>query len=196
MLRQDPVECLFQFVCSSNNHISRIHGMVERLCSLYGSPLALASASASAAVSAPSQFTPGVKEDVQHPRTSMKQEQSLRQLGVVEGVQPEAQSSSSSRDTGLLHGGATCASFPLAQGTTAEFKASISSAPISLPGGTKAEIRASVGTDLVLLPVASDVEEFLKPSVASSSMPSFYAFPTLQQLAAATEDELRASGFG
>ena len=40
MLRQDPVECLFQFVCSSNNHISRIHGMVERLCSTYGTPLA------------------------------------------------------------------------------------------------------------------------------------------------------------
>ncbi|GAB4821909.1 hypothetical protein N2152v2_008955 [Parachlorella kessleri] len=39
MLRQDPVECLFQFVCSSNNHISRIHGMVERLCRRYGTPL-------------------------------------------------------------------------------------------------------------------------------------------------------------
>ncbi|GFH08980.1 WD_REPEATS_REGION domain-containing protein, partial [Haematococcus lacustris] len=24
MLRQDPLECLFQFICSSNNHISRI----------------------------------------------------------------------------------------------------------------------------------------------------------------------------
>ncbi len=39
MLRQDPVECLFEFICSSNNHISRIHGMVERLCSKYGTPL-------------------------------------------------------------------------------------------------------------------------------------------------------------
>lgn len=39
VLRQDPVECLFQFVCSSNNHISRIHGMVERLCRTYGTPL-------------------------------------------------------------------------------------------------------------------------------------------------------------
>ena len=39
MLRQDPVECLFQFICSSNNHISRIHGMVSRLCTAYGSPL-------------------------------------------------------------------------------------------------------------------------------------------------------------
>lgn len=39
MLRQDPEECLFQFICSSNNHIKRIHGMVERLCRAYGTPL-------------------------------------------------------------------------------------------------------------------------------------------------------------
>lgn len=43
IMRQDPTECLFQFICSSNNHISRIHGMVERLCAKYGSPLELAS---------------------------------------------------------------------------------------------------------------------------------------------------------
>ncbi|XP_078687306.1 N-glycosylase/DNA lyase-like isoform X1 [Branchiostoma floridae x Branchiostoma belcheri] len=35
MLRQDPVENLFSFICSSNNHISRISGMVERLCEAY-----------------------------------------------------------------------------------------------------------------------------------------------------------------
>jgi 8-oxoguanine DNA glycosylase, N-terminal domain len=39
MLRQDPVECLFQFICSSNNHISRIHGMVNHLCVEYGTRL-------------------------------------------------------------------------------------------------------------------------------------------------------------
>tara|TARA_B110000240_G_scaffold26593_1_gene27539 strand:- start:3497 stop:5059 length:1563 start_codon:yes stop_codon:yes gene_type:complete len=39
MLRQDPSECLFSFICSSNNHISRIHGMVERLCAGYGTEL-------------------------------------------------------------------------------------------------------------------------------------------------------------
>eukprot|EP00892_Ulva_mutabilis_P000326 jgi/Ulvmu1/10294/UM060_0096.1 len=39
MLRQDPVECLFQFICSSNNHISRIHGMVNHLCRTYGTKL-------------------------------------------------------------------------------------------------------------------------------------------------------------
>ncbi|XP_041941892.1 N-glycosylase/DNA lyase [Alosa sapidissima] len=36
MLKQDPVECLFSFICSSNNHISRIQGMVERLCHTLG----------------------------------------------------------------------------------------------------------------------------------------------------------------
>jgi len=44
MLRQDPLECLFSFICSSNNHISRIHGMVERLCSTYGTSLGLVAA--------------------------------------------------------------------------------------------------------------------------------------------------------
>ncbi|XP_076023231.1 N-glycosylase/DNA lyase isoform X2 [Genypterus blacodes] len=39
MLRQDPTECLFSFICTSNNHISRIQGMVERLCQALGQPL-------------------------------------------------------------------------------------------------------------------------------------------------------------
>lgn len=33
-----------QFICSSNNHISRIHGMVERLCRQHGTPLLPATA--------------------------------------------------------------------------------------------------------------------------------------------------------
>lgn len=45
VLRQDPVECLFEFLCSSNNHISRIHGMVERLCRDFGTPLLVESSS-------------------------------------------------------------------------------------------------------------------------------------------------------
>lgn len=36
ILRQDPVENLFSFICSSNNHISRISSMVEKLCENYG----------------------------------------------------------------------------------------------------------------------------------------------------------------
>ncbi|XP_062248824.1 N-glycosylase/DNA lyase [Platichthys flesus] len=39
MLRQDPTECLFTFICTSNNHISRIQGMVDRLCQTLGAPL-------------------------------------------------------------------------------------------------------------------------------------------------------------
>ena len=39
MMRQDPYECLFSFICSQNNHISRIHLMVDRLCARYGTPL-------------------------------------------------------------------------------------------------------------------------------------------------------------
>lgn len=36
MLRQDPVECLLSFICSSNNHVARITAMIERLCQAFG----------------------------------------------------------------------------------------------------------------------------------------------------------------
>ncbi|XP_074008930.1 N-glycosylase/DNA lyase isoform X2 [Numenius arquata] len=36
VLRQDPVECLLSFICTSNNHISRITTMIERLCQAFG----------------------------------------------------------------------------------------------------------------------------------------------------------------
>lgn len=39
MLRQDPVECLFSFICSSNNHISRITSMVDKLAEHYGTKI-------------------------------------------------------------------------------------------------------------------------------------------------------------
>ncbi|XP_054990807.1 N-glycosylase/DNA lyase isoform X4 [Sorex araneus] len=39
LLRQDPAECLFSFICSSNNNIARITGMVERLCQAFGPQL-------------------------------------------------------------------------------------------------------------------------------------------------------------
>ena len=40
MLRQDPAENLFSFICSANNNIKRISGMVENLCSNYGEVIA------------------------------------------------------------------------------------------------------------------------------------------------------------
>lgn len=36
ILRQDPLETLFAFICSSNNNIERISGMVNKLCVKYG----------------------------------------------------------------------------------------------------------------------------------------------------------------
>jgi len=36
ILRQPPLECLFSFICSSNNNIKRITKMVDSLCATYG----------------------------------------------------------------------------------------------------------------------------------------------------------------
>lgn len=58
VLRQDPVECLFEFICSSNNHISRIHGMVERLCRDYGTPILHSSVPQSAGLDGPASVKP------------------------------------------------------------------------------------------------------------------------------------------
>ena len=41
VLRQEPSECLFSFICSSNNNIGRIAGMLESLRRRYGTPIAV-----------------------------------------------------------------------------------------------------------------------------------------------------------
>jgi len=40
LLRQDPVETLFTFICSANNNIQRISSMVDKLCMTYGQYIA------------------------------------------------------------------------------------------------------------------------------------------------------------
>ncbi len=40
VLRTDPIECLFSFLCSSANNIARITRMVNAMCRRYGEPLA------------------------------------------------------------------------------------------------------------------------------------------------------------
>ena len=40
LLRQDPVETLFSFICSQNNNVKRIFGIVQRLRAAYGTPIA------------------------------------------------------------------------------------------------------------------------------------------------------------
>uniref|UniRef100_A0A915PVF4 DNA-(apurinic or apyrimidinic site) lyase n=1 Tax=Setaria digitata TaxID=48799 RepID=A0A915PVF4_9BILA len=42
ILRQDPLETVFAFICSANNHIRRITNMVQTLCELYGESINVA----------------------------------------------------------------------------------------------------------------------------------------------------------
>ncbi|PNH05522.1 N-glycosylase/DNA lyase, partial [Tetrabaena socialis] len=119
MLRQDPVECLYQFLCSSNNHISRIQGMVERLCSAYGTPLTPEDAAAG---------------------------QGAGGLVSTAGDRAAAQ-----------------------------------------------EVVAPAASDAGLEPSASANP---KEGGADKAALSFFAFPSLEQLSRATEEELREAGFG
>ncbi|KHJ94577.1 8-oxoguanine DNA-glycosylase [Oesophagostomum dentatum] len=41
ILKQEPLETLLAFICSSNNNITRISGMVNKLATLYGDPIVL-----------------------------------------------------------------------------------------------------------------------------------------------------------
>ena len=41
LLRQDPWECLVSYICSQNNNIDRIAGIIELLANQYGAPLTL-----------------------------------------------------------------------------------------------------------------------------------------------------------
>lgn len=140
MLRQDPAECLFQFICSSNNHISRIHGMVERLCSSYGTPLVPT-----------------------HPVDDCTEGGALEEPPTPSPISTPA---AAAADGGVGGGSKQSSSKTTRKRFTTTSSSSSQTGPTSAAG-------------------------------ASPSPPAaYFAFPTLQQLAAATEEDLRGAGFG
>ena len=192
MLRQSPVECLFQFICSSNNHISRIGGMVERLCAAYGTPLVPSTtattqalqhqqqqqqeekASASGATllepATPAGASKGVGSQVPEPRPPplARRGAARSQQASVEGAHTQP-AGMEAANAGLQGHGA--------QGSPTSAAAV---AHASEMGGVQGQRNRGV-------------EAHKGDPLAGKR---YYAFPTLQQLANAQEAELRALGFG
>lgn len=177
MLRQDPVECLFSFICSSNNHISRIHGMVERLCSAYGTELYLSPPTQGIHFQAPIQTS--ASSDLPAAAASASASSAPGAFHLPQAVQ-EVKSEP--------------ASDPIAASHDIQTKAR--SLPTHTSHAIKTESLEAHEVSVRLHPqaTASGVEVKKKGVVAGQLR--YYAFPTLQQLTRATEEELRAAGFG
>lgn len=161
MLRQNPLECLFSFVCSSNNHISRIHGMVERLCSRYGSEIELEpwAARELAALAKKGEVVPAT------PAT----------LGSGGGG-AEEQTEEEQMEEGDV---------------VVEVELVVPTPGGSGKKGGHAKRGASAGATAATARGDDDDAD-----AADAAAPAFWAFPTLEQLAAASEEALRADGFG
>jgi 3-methyladenine DNA glycosylase/8-oxoguanine DNA glycosylase len=165
MLRQPPLECLFSFVCSSNNHISRIHGMVERLCARYGSPIEL---------------EPWAARDLA----------ALAKKCLVVPATPATLGSSAEEEeeeeewAGAAAGG---------EDEDAVVKVELK---VATPGGSKGgrNNKRGGGGGGAAAPRSDEEDEAGEADAADA--PAFWAFPTLEQLAAASEEALRGDGFG
>lgn len=165
MLRQDPVECLFQFICSSNNHISRIHGMVERLCSTYGSRLEVA----------PPQSHKQQLQEQQQPAAASP-DSSINYINTPQQPGGNAMHPAMQQQQSEPASGATL--LPFQQQQAGVYGAAPTVGSLGQP---------QEGVQLWGEQQAEQEQQ---------ELPSFFAFPTLEQLSAATEDALRADGFG
>lgn len=80
MIRQPPFECLCSFICSSNNHIARITGMVQNLAVHFGEPVPLGPAR-SEKEAVPQMYRNRVWYTFPAPERLVDAEAKLRQLG-------------------------------------------------------------------------------------------------------------------
>ncbi len=224
MLRQPPLECLMQFICSSNNHITRIHGMVQRLCELYGTRLEPPGGQI------PTHWnlththtdthttTPTATLTQTHTQTILPTQASVDNNGgghvkVGTGVLPTMESAMSdplphtsvSHQAAMLQQGLLEREGP-ASAPPAKRRRKGRRSKTDAGGGEGDGIGAAVTDGLVqadagsVLGPAGRTQPPQEAQEASHDQQQahyqYYVFPTLEQLSVATEEELRAAGFG
>jgi hypothetical protein len=173
-----PPNCICVLYCCFVAAYSRIHGMVERLCSAYGSELLPSSSTASSSGSSNcTSWQPQQQPGASAPSTPQKQQQ---QQQLIDSQPPDV-GSAAGKPTSM---DAFAAASP----------------PVSLPFGA-ATVAAEAAEQQApghqtSVAVQQQADKVQQQQQQQQQQLAFYAFPTLQQLSAATEEALRADGFG
>eukprot|EP00899_Mesostigma_viride_P022849 jgi/Mesvir1/3749/Mv15024-RA.1 len=204
MLRQDPLECLYAFLCSSNNNIARIKGMVGALAR-YGRRIPIQQPPdvyASTTIPATEQQTrpdgPTALPTSNQPSVSttvptVRQPGGARDPPHLSGSVGASDARAAVVVSGARAGMDPCRADELEGDSATKGRAARSmGGPQPGPGALSHAKKGKRGGE-------EDREEedgLGGGGAAAGSDLEFFVFPSLKELAAATEEELRALGFG
>lgn len=180
------------FICSSNNHITRIQGMVETLCSAYGTPLNPATHPCDTIKGEVAEDTPLPAQ----PLLLIKQEAPGGDTLCCAPVPPKGAPlpvGGCCQGPGQAHPGRPDGE----QGQAGRAEPGEAQG-MGGAGGAGGEVEAQQGEGWPLCTpeVKEENEDSGRQEEREAAHTGFYAFPSLKQLERATEEELRAAGFG
>lgn len=158
------------FICSSNNHISRIQGMVERLCAAHGTHLTPEPAPGCKAEQA--------EDDAAQPLTGP----------AVAAAQATPMAPVRQAAPGIM-----CSKQAVKQ--EADVDGDSNEGSKAVKAGQEQGRRAKGGAAAVVAGAPAAVTQPVSQQRGGDSL-AYYTFPTLEQLTGATEEGLRAAGFG